>query len=82
MELRITASAEKQFAHLPAADQQRIRARLNAYAAAPEEAGHDVIMLVNRKGLMRLRVGDWRVIFEKREAITVLKVMHRREAYR
>ncbi len=38
-------------------------------------------MLVNRKDLMRLRGGNWRVIFETREAITVLKVTHRREAY-
>lgn len=31
----------------------------------------------------RLRVGDWRVIFERRvDDLTVLRVLHRREAYR
>jgi len=35
------------------------------------------------KGLYRLRVGDWRVIFEKTEyGFLIHDVLHRRDAYR
>jgi len=46
------------------------------------ESGHgDVKRLKGRDG-MRLRVGDWRVIFyEDQEKIVVAAVGHRREVY-
>ena len=37
------------------------------------------------KGFMKLRVGDWRIIFtigERRKVVTIFKVGHRREVYR
>ena len=60
-----------------------MRERIAAYGADPQGPGHDVLHLVGTQSLFRLRVGDWRVIF-KRESQTmlVIRVLHRREAYR
>jgi mRNA-degrading endonuclease RelE of RelBE toxin-antitoxin system len=46
-------------------------------------AGHDVVHLVGARALFRLRVGDWRVIFRRDgDTMMILRVLHRREAYR
>ncbi|MBM4404895.1 MAG: type II toxin-antitoxin system RelE/ParE family toxin [Chloroflexi bacterium] len=45
----------------------------------------DVKLLHGRERISRLRVGDWRVFFvldSQSETLTVLRVLHRREAYR
>ena len=56
--------------------------RLDAYSLEPDAGHHDVIPLVGETGY-RLRVGDWRVLFDKSDhQIEVLPVLHRREAYR
>ena len=50
------------------------------------ETGHgDVVKLHGREPEWRLRVGDWRVRFtfaDGGETLRVLRVRHRREAYR
>jgi mRNA interferase RelE/StbE len=45
----------------------------------------DVRKLVDRSGVYRLRVGDWRVLFSFADAehtVLVLHVLNRRDAYR
>ena len=45
----------------------------------------DVVSLAGIPDTFRLRVGDWRVVFEYRESrrqILVKKIGHRREVYR
>ena len=83
LEIVTTRDAAKDLPKLPNADRERVERRIEAYAAAPEAPGHDVVPLVGSLGLFRLRVGDWRVIFERTEArMRILAVKHRREAYR
>jgi len=73
-----TPAAVRQWAKMSAAVRARLRTRLERFA----ETGHgDVKALKGRAG-MRLRVGDWRVIFyEQRDAIVVVAVGHRRDVY-
>jgi mRNA interferase RelE/StbE len=73
-----TLAAVRQWTKLSAAIRTRLRTRLEAFAAT----GHgDVKALKGRAG-MRLRVGDWRVIFyEERDAIVGVAVGHRRDIY-
>ena len=73
-----TPSAVRQWTKLSAAVRTRLKTRLEAFA----ETGHgDVKALKGRAG-MRLRVGDWRVVFYKEGGtIVVVAVGHRRDIY-
>ena len=73
-----TATSVRQWTKLAPDIRGRIDKRLTEFA----ETGHgDVKRLKGRDGL-RLRVGDWRVIFyEDRDTIVVAAVGHRREIY-
>jgi mRNA interferase RelE/StbE len=83
LDIEFTDRANKQLANLRAADRIRILDRLRAYGEEPERRRHDVRPLIGTEGLWRLRMGDWRVIFERAEtSVLVLRVLHRREAYR
>lgn len=45
----------------------------------------DVVKLTGQRGLYRLRVGDWRVIFAYEDdglVVLALRVLNRRDAYR
>ena len=76
--IAFTAASARQWAKLSADIRDRIDKRLIEFA----ETGHgDVKRLKGRDGL-RLRVGDWRVIFyEDQDTIVVAAVGHRREIY-
>jgi mRNA interferase RelE/StbE len=76
--ISFTAKAAREWAKLPGEVRSRIDKRLTEFATT----GHgDVKRLKGRAG-MRLRVGDWRVIFyEDQETIVVAAVGHRREIY-
>jgi len=76
--IAFTVAAARQWAKLSPDIRGRIDRRLNEFAST----GHgDVKRLKGRDGI-RLRVGDWRVIFyEDRETIVVAAVGHRREIY-
>ena len=58
-----TKSADKTLRKLPREIAQRIRQRLDDIATNPYAKHLDVTKLQNRPGF-RLRVGDWRVIYE------------------
>lgn len=73
-----TPSAARQWTKLSSDVRRRIDGRLMEFA---ESGKGDVKRLEGRAG-SRLRVGDWRVIFdETQEAIVVVAVGHRREIY-
>jgi mRNA interferase RelE/StbE len=79
----VTRRAVKDLLRLPIADSERAVRRIDAYAEAPSARHHDVVPLLGTRGMFRLRVGDWRVIFELHEdTMTIVRVHHRREAYR
>ena len=76
--IAFTVTSARQWAKLSPDIRSRIDKRLSEFA----ETGHgDVKRLKGRDGL-RLRVGDWRVIFyEEGETIVIAAVGHRREIY-
>jgi mRNA interferase RelE/StbE len=79
----VTRQATKDLLKLPLADNERAVRRIDAYAEAPSARHHDVVPLLGTRGMFRLRAGDWRVIFELHEdTMTIVRVHHRREAYR
>ncbi len=75
-------SVQKQLDRLPAEVVERILARLAALESNPRP--NDVKKLNGRTG-WRVRLGDYRVIYEIRDRelqILVITVGHRREIYR
>lgn len=81
--IEFSRAAARQFAALPRKEQERLRARIDRLAENPRPAG--VRKLAGEEGLYRLRSGDYRVIYTVQDEVLlvlVLKVGHRREAYR
>jgi len=76
--IAFTATSARQWAKLSPEIRSRIDKRLKEFA----ETGHgDVKHLKGRDG-MRLRVGDWRVIFyDDQGTIIIAGVGHRRDIY-
>jgi mRNA interferase RelE/StbE len=79
-----TKQAYKSLRRIPKNVVDRIRKKLDQIAKDPLANHSNVTKLRNRPGY-RMRIGDWRVIYEIREEellINVLKVGSRGEIYR
>jgi mRNA interferase RelE/StbE len=61
--LSFSKAVQKRLMRMPRPLADRILSKLEALAVDPYSPSHNVKKLVNREGY-RLRVGDWRVIFE------------------
>ena len=81
--VEIARRAVKAIAQLQRADQQRVRAAIDLLADEPRPPG--CVALVGEEPVYRVRVGDYRIVYEvidDRLVIQVVRVAHRREAYR
>jgi len=76
-----TRTALKQLRNIDAQAAKLIRAKIEQYAADPKSLANQVKALKGVEAL-RLRVGDYRVIFtEDGIVLLVLQVGHRRDIY-
>jgi mRNA interferase RelE/StbE len=81
--LRLKASVEKDLAALPRPLHARVVARIEQLQDDP--LSQQSVKLQGAERLYRLRVGDYRIVYElDREAmvITIHYIRHRREVYR
>lgn len=79
-EIEIRSKAEKDLRGIPKRDGERIAAAILALRSG---LAGDVKRLTNFTPEYRLRVGEWRVLFEMEpDKITIYRILHRREAYR
>lgn len=81
--LLVKPSAEKDLARLPRPIQRRVLDRLERIEADPRAPGS--VKLAGSKATYRVRVGDWRIVYEiddARRTIFVTIIAHRREVYR
>ena len=70
-------------ARLPRADQIRVRAAIDLLATEPRPPR--CVALVGENSVYRVRVGDYRIIYEvidRHLIVQVVRVAHRRDAYR
>lgn len=75
--------ADRQFKALDRSLQARLARRINSLAENPRPQG--IKKLAGEEDLYRLRVGDYRIIYqiqEKRLVVLVVGVGHRAEVYR
>jgi mRNA interferase RelE/StbE len=80
--VRFTPAAQRQIEALDRPIRDRIAAALARLAGDP---GASPNVKALHGGGYRLRVGDWRVLFAREDdalVVLVLRVAHRREAYR
>ncbi|MEQ8405766.1 MAG: type II toxin-antitoxin system RelE/ParE family toxin [Oceanicaulis sp.] len=78
--VRYSKQALRTLTRMPANDARRIRAKMAQYAEAPQSLAANVKALKGDTAL-RLRVGDWRIIFDDGVVIAVLRIAPRGSAY-
>jgi mRNA interferase RelE/StbE len=82
LKIAYTKDALKTLTRMPGKVADGIERRLGMLAEDPERTDVDVKPLVGRPGL-RLRVGDWRVIFEiDGDSLIVLRIAPRGDVYK
>ncbi|MEH2177316.1 type II toxin-antitoxin system RelE family toxin [Nostoc sp.] len=82
-EVKFSRGAKKQFRKLPIDVQQRIQTKINDLAIEPRPNG--VKKLQADDNSYRIRVGDYRVVYEIDDdvlIVTVIKIGHRSEIYK
>ncbi len=78
--LEIRKRAEKDMSSIPKNEAQRIA---DAVFALENDLVGDIKKLTAFTPEYRLRVGDWRVLFDvSKDKITIYRIVHRKEAYR
>jgi mRNA interferase RelE/StbE len=83
-EIVLSAPAERDLKRLPAAIFHRVIAAIRTLAASPRPPGARKLHGSGRDDY-RLRVGDYRVLYEVDDTarlVRIMRVRHRREAYR
>ncbi|MHA3685003.1 type II toxin-antitoxin system RelE family toxin [Leucobacter sp. HY1908] len=81
--ISVSKEAAKAFRRLHPQDAARLKVAISALAENPRPPGS--VQLVGGAGEMRIRVGDYRVVYEVIEdelVVLVLRLGHRREIYR
>jgi len=81
--IEFAPSARRQLQKLPNEIRVRVAAALSALSAEPRPPG--VKKLSGEESLYRIRVGDYRIIYQIREKeliVLVVKIGHRGEVYR
>jgi len=81
--IEVTRAARRVLESLPRDVLKRVDAKIQALAEDPRS--QDAKMLRGSKGLLRVRVGDYRIIYqveEDRLVVLVVRIGHRREVYR
>lgn len=81
--VEFSANADREFRKFSRDLQLRLRPRIDALETDPRPPGAK--KLAGRENLWRIRVGDYRVVYEIYDRILVVlivRIAHRREAYR
>jgi len=82
-EVKFATSAAKEFRSLPLELKRRVGAVIDRLSQDPRPPG--VRKLVGHERLYRIRVGQYRVVYEvddKEQLVRVTRIRHRREVYR
>lgn len=81
--IEFTAAAAKEFRALPPDIRRRVTLRIDQLALDPRPVG--CVKIAGEPNTFRIRIGDYRVLYDieaNRLLVLVLRVRHRRDAYR
>jgi mRNA interferase RelE/StbE len=82
-QIEFARPAERDLKRLPPSMRSRIALALNGLLRIPRQG--DIQKLEGTENEYRLRVGDWRVIFQpdsERRVVVIVAIPHRSDAYR
>jgi len=82
-EVHLERAVENDLKRLPTTTFHRIILQIKALAENPRPSG--CLKLTGSKNDWRIRIGDYRVLYEideKARAVRIMRVRHRREVYR
>jgi len=83
--VRIRKQAKRKLRSLPRPERQRIGEKVHKLGLNPDAKELDVKKLEGEEDLFRLRVGGWRVMFDRRDELKVIaieKIKPRGDAYK
>lgn len=72
----------KTLSKMPKNTAQRIMRKIEAYATDPGSQANNVKVLKGYDGVVRLRVGDWRVLIEDGAVVAVIRIGSRGDVYK
>jgi mRNA interferase RelE/StbE len=75
-------TAQKALMRIPRNWAIRIREKVTAYATNPASQANNVTALQGMDGILRLRVGDWRIVMFDGVVLEILDVKARGNAYK
>ena len=81
-EIVYSKTAQKALVRMPRNWAVRIRDKIKAYVADPASQANNVKALHGVDGLLRLRVGDWRILLCDGVVLEILEVNARGSAYK
>ncbi len=85
LDIIYSASARKKFKQLNAKLRERIKRKITEFAENPFQFSGDIKRVKEIPGVLRLRIGDYRVFVEIDFALShllILSIKHRSEAYK
>ena len=83
-QILIRRQAQKKLQRLPRDERLRLAEKINQLGENPDDPALDIKRL-SGVPLHRLRVGDWRIIYERQDAVQVIaieKIKPRGDAYK
>ncbi len=81
-EIAYSKVAIRALSRMPANTAKLIRGKIEQYAADPAAQANNIEALKGEPGVLRLRVGDWRVLFtEDGQVLAVIRIAPRGGAY-
>ena len=81
-EIVYSKTAQKALIRMPRNWAIRIRDKIIAYAADPASQANNVKALQGMDGMLRLRVGDWRIVMCDGVVLEILDIKARGSAYK
>ncbi|WP_267428511.1 type II toxin-antitoxin system RelE/ParE family toxin [Methylobacterium sp. GC_Met_2] len=82
LEIAYSKAAIRALTRMPTNTSKLIRGKVEQYAADPASLANNVTVLKGEPGVMRLRVGDWRVVFtEDGHVLAVIRIAPRGGVY-
>jgi mRNA interferase RelE/StbE len=84
-EVRLIATARRSLDRLPADARRRVVRALRGLEIDPRPSGATRLVGQDHEPIWRIRVGDYRVLYELRDealVVLVIRIGHRREVYR
>ncbi|PTE14215.1 type II toxin-antitoxin system RelE family toxin [Phaeovulum veldkampii] len=81
-EIAYSKTAQKALMRMPRNWAIRIRDKISAYADDPASQANNVKALQGMDGMLRLRVGDWRIVLCDGVVLEILDIKARGNAYK